>query len=147
MGRGVSMFRTIRRSVCALLLISGSLPVWFSQTSTANLTGLISDPAAIAIPGVKVKLENVATHEKRETTSGGEGRFTFSQILPGVYDLQAEATGFKSFTQRNITLVSGQSGAANISMQIGELSQRVEVGAAPVQVDTQTANQAVTIDR
>ncbi len=38
---------------------------------------------------------------------------------------QAETTGFKSFTQRNITLVSGHSRAANISMQIGEFSQRV----------------------
>jgi hypothetical protein len=141
------MFRTVRRFVSALVLISASLPFGFSQTSTANLTGLISDPAGIAIPAVKVKLENVATHEKREAMSSNEGRVTFSQVLPGVYDLQAEATGFKSFTQRNVTLVSGQSGAANISMQIGELSQRVEVCATPVQVDTQTANQAVTLER
>src|SRR6266576_1851713 len=108
------MSRTVRRPVSALLLISASLAVGLSQTSTANLTGLISDPAAVAIPGVKVKLENIATHEKREAMSGSEGRFSFSQILPGVYDLQAEATGFKLFTQHNITLVSGQSGAANI---------------------------------
>ena len=141
------MYRTASRFVGAVLLLSASLPVGFSQTSTANLTGLIGDPAGVAIPGAKVRLENVATHEKREAMSGSEGRFTFSQILPGVYDLQAEATGFKSFAQRNITLVSGQSGAVNISMQIGELSQRVEVGASPVQVDTQTANQAVTLER
>src|SRR5262245_31602012 len=135
------------RLVGALLLIALSPPVAFSQTSTANLTGLISDPAGVALPGAKVRLENVATHEKRETTSGSEGRFAFSQILPGYYDLYAEATGFKAFTQRNITLVSGQSGAVSVSMQIGELSQRVEVGAVPVQVDTQTANQAVTLER
>ena len=131
----------------ALLLIAASLPAGFSQTSTANLTGVISDPAGAAIPDVKVTLENVATHEKRAATSGGEGRVTFSQILPGVYDLVAEATGFKSFTQRGITLVSGQSGAVNISMQIGDLSQRVEVAAAPLTVDTQTANQGVLLER
>src|SRR5258708_8569992 len=141
------MYKTALRLACALFLISASLYVGFGQTSTANLTGLISDPAGVAIPSAKIKLENVATREKREAMSGNEGRFTFSQILPGVYDLQAEATGFKSFTQRNITLVSGQSGAVSVSMQIGELSQRVEVGAAPVQVDTQTANQAVTLER
>src|SRR6266446_1314423 len=141
------MYKAASRLARALLLISASLSVGFGQTSTANLTGLISDPSGVAIPSAKVKLENVATHEKREATSGAEGRFTFSQILPGVYDLQAEATGFKSFTQRTITLVSGQSGAVTVAMQIGELSQRVEVGAAPVQVDTQTANQAVTLER
>src|SRR5258707_2291300 len=106
------MYKTASRLACALLLISASLSVGFGQTSTANLTGLISDPAGVAIPGAKVKLENVATREKREAMSGNEGRFTFSQILPGVYDLQAEATGVKSFTHRTITLALGQSGAA-----------------------------------
>ena len=141
------MYRITSRILGAVLVIVASLPVGFSQTSTANVTGLISDPAGAAIPGVKVTIENVATHEKRATTSGGEGRFIFSQILPGVYDLVAEATGFKSFTERGITLVSGQSGAVNVSMQIGDLSQRVEVGSAPLPVDTQTANQAVTLER
>ena len=64
-----------------------------------------------------------------------------------MYDLQAEAPGFKSFTQRGITLVSGQSGAVNVAMQIGELTQRVEVARDALVVDTQTANQAVTLER
>src|SRR5262245_40879885 len=108
-GERGTMSRTQSRFVGALFLIVVSLPVGLSQTSTSNLTGLITDPSGVALPGAKVRLENVATHEKRETTSGSEGRFTFSQILPGVYDLQAEATGFKAFAQRNITLVAGQS--------------------------------------
>jgi hypothetical protein len=141
------MHVTTSRLVGALLLFAANLPVGYSQTSTANLTGLISDPAGAAIPEVRVTIENVATHEKRSATSGAEGRFTFSQILPGVYDLTAEATGFKSFTERGITLVSGQSGAVNVSMQLGELSQQVEVGSVALTVDTQTANQEVTLER
>jgi hypothetical protein len=115
------------------------------QSYTANLTGVVADPAGAAVPAAKLKLENVATHEKRETKTGEEGRFTFSQLLPGIYQLQAEAAGFKAFVQSNINLVSGQSAALNFSMQIGEFSQRVEIGAAAVQVDTQTANQSVTL--
>lgn len=141
------MFNPVSRLMSALVLLTASLPVALAQTSTANLTGLISDPAGAAIPAARVRLENTATRETRETTSGNEGRFTFSQILPGTYSVQAEATGFKSFTQKNIILLSGQSGAVNIAMQIGELSQRVEVGAAGVQIDTQTANQAITLER
>ena len=141
------MSSLVSRFISAFVLIAASMSVAFAQTSTSNLTGLISDPAGAAIPGARLRLENAATRETRETTTGGEGRFTFSQILPGVYSLQAEATGFKGYMQSNIILVSGQSGAANIAMQIGELSQRVEVGAAGVQLDTQTANQAVTLER
>src|SRR5213078_340199 len=99
------MHKTTLRFVAGLVLTAASLTVGFSQTSSANLTGLISDPAGAAIPDVKITLENVATHDKRAATSGGEGRFTFSQIPPGVYDLLAEATGFKSFKKSGIILV------------------------------------------
>src|SRR2546421_6343160 len=130
----------------SLAIFAGTLPS-FSQTFTANLTGVVTDPAGADIPGVTVKLENASTREKRETVTGTEVRFTFSQLLPGVYQIQAEAPGFKAYLQRNINLVAGQSAAVNFSMEIGELSQRVEIGAAAVQVDTQTANQSITLER
>ena len=85
------MSNLVSRFISAFVLIAASMPVAFAQTSTSNLTGLISDPAGAAIPGARLRLENAATRETRETTTGGEGRFTFSQILPGVYSLQAEA--------------------------------------------------------
>ena len=129
----------------AIFIALGSLPPCHSQTFTANLTGVVTDPAGGVIPNVAVKLENGATLEKRETTTGPEGRFSFSQLLPGLYQIQAEGRGFKEFVQRNITLVAGQSAALNFSMQIGEFSQRVEIAASAVQVDTQTANQSVTL--
>ena len=141
------MVRVALRFAVTLLLIAVIQHSAFSQTSTSNLTGVVSDPAGSAIPDARVKFENADTHETRVANTGNEGRFTFSQILPGVYDLQIEAPGFKSFTQRGIILVSGQSGAVNVSMQIGEFTQRVEVGAQALTVDTQTANQSVTLER
>src|SRR5260370_525470 len=138
----------MHRSALVLGLITlGSLSPGFGQTFTANLTGVATDPAGADIPNVTVKLENIATHEKRETTTWGEGRFTFSQVLPGLYQIQAEAPGFKAHVQRNINLIAGQSAAVNFSMEIGEFSQRVEIGAAVVQVDSQTANQSITLER
>src|SRR5262245_30444314 len=118
-----------------------------SQTFTANLTGVVTDPAGGAIPEATVRLENTATHERREVKTGPEGRFTFSQLLPGGYELQAEAVGFKTFVQRGINLIASQSAAVNFEMQIGAVSQQVEVGALALQVDTQTANQSVTMSR
>ncbi len=140
------MLRCISGLCLAISILIGSLPC-SGQTFTANLTGVVTDPAGADIPNVTIKLENAATREKRETATGAEGRFTFSQLLPGIYQIQAEAPGFKAFLQRNINLVAGQSAAVNISMEIGEFSQRVEIGAAAVQVDTQTANQSITLER
>ena len=110
------MFQTLLQLVGATLLLAATIS---AQTFTANLTGVVSDPAGADIPNVRVKLENMATREKRETATGAEGRFTFSQLLPGVYQIQAEATGFKAFVQSNINLIAGQSAAVNFSMEIG----------------------------
>src|SRR6266851_1848723 len=140
------MPRFARTLKLAILMMTG-LPSCFAQTFTANLTGVVTDPAGADIPNVRVKLENTATREKRETATGAEGRFTFSQLLPGLYQIQAEAPGFKAHVQRNINLIAGQSAAVNFSMEIGEFSQRVEIGAAVVQVDSQTANQSVTLEQ
>ncbi|MBI3210557.1 MAG: TonB-dependent receptor [Candidatus Solibacter usitatus] len=139
------MYLCAARFVCLLVLTGLSIAT--AQTFTANITGVISDPTGAAIPGVKVRLENAATRESRETSAGSEGRYTFSQLQPGVYELKAEVTGFKSFAEKGITLLSGQSASVNVAMQVGEISQRVEIASSAVQVDTQTANQAVSLDR
>jgi hypothetical protein len=87
----------------------------------------------------------MATSEERRTVTGAEGRYTFSQILPGTWEVSATASGFKTFVQRNVLLVASQSAALDFALQVGEISQRIEVQASVVQVDTQTANQAVTL--
>ncbi|MBM3736323.1 MAG: TonB-dependent receptor [Acidobacteria bacterium] len=117
------------------------------QIFTANLTGLVTDPTGGAVPGVTVKVTNTATNESRTTTTGSEGRYTFSQLLPGSYALFAQTTGFKAFTQTGITLQASQSAAVDVALQVGEVTQRVEVAATVVQLDTQTANQSVTLNR
>ena len=128
-----------------ILAVFVTAVVCYGQTFTANLTGVVMDASGGGIPSAAVKIENTATRDTRETVTGAEGRFNFSQLLPGTYELTAEATGFKSHVQRGINLIAGQSAALNVSLQIGEITQRVEIGATATQVDTQTANQAVTL--
>ena len=71
-----------------------------AQVFTANLTGIVADPNQSVMPGVAVRIKNVATNEARQTSTGTEGRYTFSQLLPGTYDVTAEFTGFRSVVQR-----------------------------------------------
>ena len=95
------------------------------------------------MPQVTVKVRNVANNDTRQTVTNADGRYTFSQIPPGSYELTAESAGFKTYVRRGITLLANQSGEADIAMQLGEVTQQVEVSAAVAQVDTQTANQSV----
>lgn len=135
----------IRTHLAVALLAGASL--CSAQIFTANLTGAVTDPTGGAIQSVTVKITNVATKEVRQAVTGAEGRYTFSQLLPGRYELRAESPGFKAFVQTGITLQASQSVALDFPLQVGEVSQRVEVAAAVVQLDTQTANQSVTLNR
>ena len=128
------------------LLFSASALTCFGQAFSANLTGVVTDPKGASIPNVSVKITNTATSDVRQTKSSDDGRYTFSQIPPGAYELSSETPGFKTFLQRNVTLVANQSGELNIAMQLGEITQTVEVDANLEQVDSQTANQSVTLD-
>jgi hypothetical protein len=128
-------------SISALCL---ALPV-FSQTFTANLTGVVSDPGSAAVPRAVVNLKNTATGEPRRAVSAEDGRYTFSLLLPGTYELTVEAPGFKKFVAPSIPLLASQVAEVNISLQLGDVSQSVEVEAAAAAVDTQTANKNVTL--
>src|SRR5947208_2414291 len=117
------------RALSFVAAISLALP-GFSQTFTANLTGVISDPAGSAIPRAIANLRNTATGEPRRTVSGEDGRYTFSQLQPGSYELTVETTGFKKFVAPSISLQASQSAEVNVSLELGDVSQSVEVAAA-----------------
>lgn len=136
----------MRPSLRAVLFASMAASL-AAQTFTASLTGLVSDPTGAAIPSVSVKLRNTATNEERQTSTAAEGRYVFSQLLPGAWELTAESPGFRLFVQRGIVLRAAQSGALDFTMQLGDVAQSVEVAAASLQLDTQSANQTLTLDK
>lgn len=71
----------------AVLLLLMAAPI-SAQTFSASLTGVVTDPNAAVIPAAEVTLTNVATQDTRETSTGAEGRYNFSSLLPGVYELR-----------------------------------------------------------
>ncbi len=79
--------------------------------------------------------------------SGAEGRFVFSQLLPGNYSLTIEATGFKTYSVSDVTLRANQSAEVNAQLQLGQVSETVEVSGSVIQLDTQSANQSYTLNR
>src|SRR5688500_4933813 len=68
-----------------------------AQTTTASLNGFVADPQQGRLAGVRVTALNQATLESREEITGADGRFVFSQLPPGQYEVTAELTGFRRF--------------------------------------------------
>src|SRR5260370_10602408 len=99
----------------------------YGQVYSASLTGILTDPNQAIIPGASVKIRNVFTSDERQTTTGPTGRYTVSQLLPGTYDLTAEMRGFKVFVNRGLVLLAGQNVEFNVSLQLGHVTQTVQV--------------------
>ena len=78
--------------LAALLLLQSTV---FAQ-QTGTISGTVFDTTGAVIPGAKVVLHNAATKDARSTTSNGEGFFTFPGLIPGDYNVTAEAKGFRS---------------------------------------------------
>src|SRR3954470_21449592 len=100
--------RSHRSSVAFYLLavvLAVAIPL-AAQNTAGSITGVVQDPQGAIVPNAKVTLVNVAqgNGSARVLTTNNEGGFVFSPVLPGTYTLTVEVSGFKKYTQSNITL-------------------------------------------
>lgn len=145
-----SVIRAIlNASLCAFLAFVCALaihPVAYAQGQVqANVTGQVMDPSKAAIPSVDITLINVATGQTWKTTTDAQGHFYISLLPVGTYRLTAEHRGFEQQVVDNLVLGVGATVPVNITLQVGQLSQQVEVsGQAPV-YETTNATTGSTI--
>jgi outer membrane receptor protein involved in Fe transport len=139
----------LSRLAGAWLLLTGlivlSATAASAQTTTASLNGVVADPQQGRLSGVTVIARNQATLESREETTGVDGRFVFSQLPPGQYEVTAELSGFRRFRQADLTLRANQAADLPIVLEVGGIEDEVKVVASSVALDTRSANQSVTL--
>jgi hypothetical protein len=122
------------------------VPAW-SQTFTGTISGVISDPNSARIPHATVHARNEANGEVRQVTTGNDGLYVFSQLPPGNYELSAEVQGFRKAVQTGVVLRVNQTLEVNFALQLGDVTQVVEVTGGVTLLDTQSANRSVTLDQ
>lgn len=132
---------------CALLTIAiGLAPSAYAQSFTAAITGVVTDQSGAVVPNARVEIRNTGTNEVRVLTTDSNGLYTADQLLPGQYQLSVSATNFKSYVENAINLEGSQRAEHNAQLQLGAVDQTVQVTAAQIAIDTQTANREVTLD-
>jgi hypothetical protein len=116
------------------------------NAQSARLGGDVSDPSGAAISGASVTLVNQGTRAQLHTRTASAGEFVFPSVLPGIYNIQVEANGFKSVTRSGIKLDVTEVARLRIAMEVGTVSERLEITAeaAPVIVTSQSVESEVT---
>jgi len=111
-----------------------------------RVRGMVSDSTGAVLPGVQVKLTNVGTGISAELASDGDGSFMFVNLKPGEYKLTATKASFKTFQVRSIRVEPNQIYVQSVIMELGALSQTVEVVANPAQVEQTSMQLTATIN-
>jgi len=126
-------------SLTIMLLVCGT-PSSFSQSaSTGALTGTTTDATPAVVPGVKLTLTNEATGEARSTISGESGSYSFLQLVPGSYRLDAALEGFKTTSRSGLRIAVTETVRLDIRLEVGALSETISVEAAPQMVQQETS--------
>lgn len=111
-----------------------------AQTATATLKGVINDGNNQVLASATVTLTNTATGLKKTFTTDDGGQYSFTFLTPGVYDLEAQAQGFKLSRQSRIVLEVGQTAELNLALAPGDVAETVNITATePVNLDTTTS--------
>jgi hypothetical protein len=115
------------------------------QTTSATVTGAVSDPNGAAIPGASVVLENLQTHVQATVASNSSGFYRVSGLLPGFYRATVTKSGFKSVVRDGIELHGQDEIAINYSLQVGSVTESVTVTSAEplLQSDSSTVSTVI----
>src|SRR5271167_3473805 len=121
------------------LLVSASVSL-YGQSTYGSIAGSVTDTSGASVTDAKVTLTNMGTAEKRTQSSGSDGLFTFVNLFPGQYRIDIEKQGFKHFVRAAITVQVQQDTHIAAALQVGEVSQVVEVTAETPLMQTESAS-------
>ena len=128
-----------------VFLAMSAVPIALGQTTTATLSGVVQDARGGAVPGVKVTSTNTQTGARREATTDSEGRYGFTNLEPGPHELRAEHAGFKTAVQ-TVVLTVGGAGVLDLTMQVGEVSEAINVRVGEPLIETTKAEISRVVD-
>lgn len=111
-----------------------------------RVRGVVTDPSGAALPGVQLKLTNTGTNTTSELISDSDGAFQFINLNPGAYTLAATKANFKTFQVTPIRVEPNQIRVQNVVLELGAVSETIEVAANQVQVEQSSMQLTATID-
>jgi hypothetical protein len=117
----------------------------FAQT--AQLTGTVTDTSGAAVPGTRITLLNTDTGLQFETTANLTAIYTFPLLASGRYEVKATQGGFRAFAREGIVMETGTTRTIDIVLEIGEVSESINVTAGAPLLESETSTVGQLIER
>jgi hypothetical protein len=117
----------------------------YGQAVTGSVLGTVTDASGAVVANAKVTLTEVNTGVSRSAVTNASGNYAFPDIPEGGYSVTVEAPGFKKEIRQNVRVDVNTSARVDVQLQPGNISQSIEVTAAPAALQTDRADTTVTI--
>jgi hypothetical protein len=143
------LFReTIRVGLRCLLLALFALQLGsvVQGQSTAALSGTVTDPAGASVPNATVAARNTATGVELTTQTDNAGAYLFPSLPIGTYRLEVTASGFTRAVVADLTLPVATAVTRDVRLEIGQVSQQVEIRADSASVETATTGLGTVVN-
>ncbi len=146
---GVQSFMRIRSSrvfplICFCLL--ALVATLSGQSPQGAISGTVTDGQGSAVPGADVVARNLGTNLSFKATTGPNGSYALPILPIGDYEVTANFTGFKTFVRTGIRLEVSQRLRLDIPLELGQVSEVVEVKAEIARVQTEDSNLGTVVE-
>ncbi len=128
-----------------LLLLCAALAA--AQSFQGSLRGRVVDPNGAVIPDAKITVVDEGTQLRRVTLTTTEGEYIFSSLMPATYTVVAEASGFKRLQNVGIQVITQSTVTVDLKMELGQVSESINVMGESALVETANASNGQAIDR
>ncbi|MDR3409811.1 MAG: TonB-dependent receptor [Formivibrio sp.] len=135
----------IAPALALVLLASTFIANAHAQVATGDILGTVTDSTGATVASASVTVKNLGTGLSRSLTTASDGEFTFTQLLPGRYEIDISAPSYKTLSIPNIVLSSGDRNRVDGKLTLGEVTETVEVQAAGggLQTDSSTLSSSI----
>ena len=137
------MKRVLGIVVCAFVVCGSA---WAQTVAVSQISGTVKDPSGAVLPGVEIKVTQTDTGVSRTTISDETGSYTLPNLAVGPHRFEASLVGFSTYVQTGIVLQVNSNPVINVVLQVGQVSQTLEVQADVAMVETRSTGVGQVID-
>ncbi len=130
------MFRQLRGACLSIVLLVG---VAYAQTGQGTLTGSVTDTSGAVVANATVVVKNQNTGFVYNAVTTAEGIYRVPYLNVGTYEVNYEAPGFKKLTRRDIPIRSSETLGLDVTLDVGNVVESVQVSAGAQLLETETA--------
>lgn len=132
-----------KRFVCAAWLAAALV---YAQSERGSITGIITDASGANIANAPVKVINQATNATERIFTSSAGEYNAANLAPGVYRIEVSTPGFRAFIEDGVTVTAGSTVRIDARLQVGQISESVEVNAQAAELQTENAKISTAVE-